>query len=65
MAKFLASLFITFSLVFGLKAQSLKPFTERVNIQTECAEPHQILNKEWVAVGIHHPYNLMIDSTLL
>ncbi|MRJ07936.1 heparitin sulfate lyase [Ornithobacterium rhinotracheale] len=65
MAKFLASLLITFSLVFGLKAQSLKPFTERVNIQTECASPHQILNKEWVAIGINHPYNLMIDSTLL
>ena len=45
------------------KPTSTTPFTERVNIQTEYASASQIIDNEWVAVGISRPYALQIDET--
>jgi heparin lyase len=36
----------------------------RVNVQADSAKSQQILDKEWVAVGINKPYNLQYDPNI-
>ena len=39
----------------------LEPFTQRVNVQTEIAKPEQIIDDEWVAIGVGLPHSLNMD----
>ena len=43
--------------------QGLEPLTERVNIQTDSARLDQVIDGEWVAVGIRKPGALCRDYT--
>lgn len=47
----------------GIEKQ-LVSFTERVDIQTEYALPEEIIDQDWVAVGISTPHALQIDGTV-
>ncbi|SMC48613.1 heparin lyase I family protein [Pedobacter africanus] len=47
-------------------AQNKKPvpIPSRVNVQADTAKRQQIIDKEWVAVGINKPYNLQYDPNI-
>jgi heparin lyase len=51
----------------GVFAQdkNLVSIPERVNIQADSAKMNQIIDNEWVAVGIRKPYAIMHDYNLL
>lgn len=44
--------------------KKLIPIPSRVNVQADSAQSQQILDKEWVAVGINKPYNLQYDPNI-
>lgn len=44
--------------------KKLIPIPSRVNVQADSAKSQQIIDKEWVAVGISKPYNLQYDPNI-
>lgn len=48
-----------------IQAQQLSPILPRVNIQGDSARMADIIDHEWVAVGINRPYAIQHDHTLL
>ncbi|MDR6784858.1 heparin lyase [Pedobacter africanus] len=44
--------------------KKLIPIPSRVNVQADSAKSQQIIDKEWVAVGINKPYNLQYDPNI-
>lgn len=53
-------------LASGVSAQdkNLVSISERVNIQTDTAKTNQVIDNEWVAVGVKRPYAIMYDYNL-
>lgn len=45
--------------------KGLTPLVERVNVQTDTAELHQVIDQRWVAVGIPKPSAICRDHTRL
>lgn len=45
--------------------EGLTPLTERVNVQADTARMEQIIDGEWVAVGVRRPYAICHDHNLM
>lgn len=58
--------FLFMPLIFNKAAaqkQKLLPILPRVNVQADSAELNQVIDGEWVAVGIDKPYSVQHDYT--
>ncbi|ULT40547.1 hypothetical protein KRR40_38115 [Niabella defluvii] len=53
-------------LVFHTSAQNIatRPLTKRVNVQADTARKTDIIDNEWVAVGINRTYSIQKDPSL-
>ncbi|MFD1629529.1 heparin lyase I family protein [Pseudopedobacter beijingensis] len=62
-------LFLLIAQCFGyyisVQGQGLKPILTRVNVQADTAKKADIIDNEWVAVGINRPYAVQYDYTHL
>lgn len=47
------------------QGEGLVPLSERVNIQADTARTEQIIDGEWVAVGVRRPYAICHDHNLM
>ncbi|MCH5686192.1 hypothetical protein LWM68_19205 [Niabella sp. W65] len=54
-------------LVFHTSAQNIatRPLTKRVNVQADTARKTDIIDNEWVAVGINRTYSIQKDPSFL
>lgn len=46
------------------QSKKLVSIPSRVNVQADTAKSKEIIDKEWVAVGINKPYNLQYDQNI-
>lgn len=56
---------VLFALSASAQNTGLEPITTRVNVQADTAKKSDIIDGEWVAVGINRPYAIQKDATLL
>lgn len=47
------------------QGDGLEPLAERVNVQADSARMEQVIDGEWVAVGVKRPYAICHDSNLM
>ncbi len=53
------------TMVVVAQNEGLTPLTERVNIQADSARRKQIIDSQWVAVGVRRPYAICHDHNLM